>query len=372
MNAKIAMATPRFLPFTGGVENHVLQVGSRLARRGLQVSVLTTDPYGQWPPEEEIEGIHVRRVRAWPRRLDLYIAPEIGRLIREGGYDLVHVQSYHTGVPFFAMRAARRCGIPYVLTFHGGGHSSPLRHALRPVQRLLLRPLLADAERLVALAAFEVRQYGRELGFPPEKFITIPNGADLPPVPPVESVEREGTLILSIGRLERYKGHQRAIRALPHLLREQPDARLRIVGSGPYEKELRDLAAQLGVAERVEIGAIPPDRRTDMARLLQQAALVVLLSDFETHPLAALEAIHARRPVLVADNSGMSELIQRRWATGIPANLPPEFVAAAMLKQIRTPRMPPANLRLPTWDDCADRLYDLYQTVLSGRQRSGA
>lgn len=372
MNAKIAMATPRFLPFTGGVENHVLQVGSRLARRGLQVSVLTTDPYGEWPPEEEIEGIHVRRVRAWPRRLDLYIAPEIGRLIREGGYDLVHVQSYHTGVPFFAMRAARRCGIPYVLTFHGGGHSSPLRHALRPVQRLLLRPLLAGAERLVALAAFEVRQYGRELGFPPDKFITIPNGADLPPVPPVEPVERQGTLILSIGRLERYKGHQRAIRALPHLLREQPDARLRIVGSGPYEKELRALAAQLGVAERVEIGAIPPDRRTDMARLLQQAALVVLLSDFETHPLAALEAIHARRPVLVADNSGMSELIQRRWATGIPANLPPEFVAAAMLKQIRTPRLPPHNLRLPTWDDCADRLYDLYQTVLSGRQRSGA
>jgi len=356
------MATPRFFPFTGGVENHVLQVGSRLARQGVDVTVLTTDPSGTWPAEEEIEGIRVRRVRAWPRRLDLYLAPGIAQLVREGDFDLVHVQSYHTSVPFYAMRAARQAGIPYVLTFHGGGHSSPLRHAIRPLQRALLRPLLADAARLVALAEFEVREYGRQMGFPPEKFVMIPNGADLPRVPAAPPAAQDGTLILAVGRLERYKGHQRAVAALPHLLKLQPDARLRIVGGGPYEGDLRALAARLGVAERVEIGAIPPDRRGEMAALMQSAALMVLLSDFETHPLAALEALSLGRPVLVADNSGMSELAARGWVTAVPTHASPQEIAAAMFAQLQSPLVPP-SIDLPTWDDCAAQLLGLYREL---------
>jgi len=44
-------------------------------------------------------------------------------------------------------------------------------------------------------------------------------------------------LIVSGGRLERYKGHHRAIAALPELIRRVPDARLYVVGTGPYEGE---------------------------------------------------------------------------------------------------------------------------------------
>ena len=69
--------------------------------------------------------------------------------------DLVHIQSYHTLVAPLAMLAARRAKLPYLLTFHGGGHSSQLRNATRGSQLALLRPLLAHAERLVTLAHFE-------------------------------------------------------------------------------------------------------------------------------------------------------------------------------------------------------------------------
>ena len=111
------------------------------------------------------------------------VAPGLPAAMREGEWDVVHVQSYHTAVAPLAMRTARRDGVPYVVTFHGGGHSQALRHSSRPLQRRVLAPLLRGADRLVAVAQFEIEQYGAELGVPPARFALIPNGVDLPELP---------------------------------------------------------------------------------------------------------------------------------------------------------------------------------------------
>lgn len=363
---RVLMVTPRYAPFIGGVENHVQQVSSRMVRQGAEVTVLTTDPTGKLPRSERLDGVEVLRVRAWPSKSDLYFAPGIYGVIRRGRWDIIHVQSYHTFVPPLAMLAARRAKIPYVLTFHGGGHTSRLRNSIRSLQRAMLRPLLRHARRLVAVAGFEIREYGRELRLPRERFALIPNGADFPELArsPATS-SRNGTLVVSVGRLEQYKGHQRVIAALPHLLAARPDARLRIAGSGPYEAKLRRQAEELGVAERVEIGPIPPGERSRMAELLSNASVTALLSDFETHPISVLEALACGSPVLVADNSGMRELAERGWARAIPADSPPEETARAMLQQIEAPLLP-QEMDLPSWDDCAEALLNLYGEVLTG------
>ena len=84
--------------------------------------------------------------------------------MRAEGWDLVHVQCFHTFVAPLAMaRSAAARGVPYVLTFHAGGHSSRLRNALRRPQLEALRPLLARAAALVAIADFEIERYSRML-----------------------------------------------------------------------------------------------------------------------------------------------------------------------------------------------------------------
>ena len=89
----------------------------------------------------------------------------------------------------------------------------------------------------------------------------------------------------------------------------------------------------------------------------------MLLSEFETHPIAALEAIALGRRVLVADTSGLSELAEQGTARGIPLDAAPDVVSAAMLEEMaRGPvASPPA---IPTWDDCARQLADVYRDVL--------
>ena len=217
---------------------------------------------------------------------------------------------------------------------------------------------------MIAVAAFEIELWGKRFGVPADRFVVIPNGADLPPL---ARSGREVTigrpLIASIGRLERYKGHQRIIAAMPYILAQCPDVQLWIAGVGPYESTLSDLAKELNVSDHVEIRAVPVSERVQFAEEVSQAALVVLLSEYETHPIAVLEAIALGRPALVAATSGLNEIADRGLAQAIPLDSTPRQVAEAVFDQLLHPHVPPP-FRLPTWDDCATDLFTLYQQVV--------
>ncbi len=358
------MVAARCYPFLGGIETHIQEVGPRLVARGHHVDVLTTDPGGELPAEEDVRGMCVRRVPAWPRRLDLYWAPRVYGEIRRGAWDVVHFQGYNTFVAPTGLLAAVRARLPFVLTFHSGGHSSPLRNAIRGTQQALLRPLVRRADRLIGVSEFEADFFAGRMGVPRERFAVVPNGAAMPVASP--GVEVDPYLIVSSGRLERYKGHHRVIAAMPDLIRRVPAARLHVVGKGPYESELRALVAELGLQSRVTIGSIPGTDRQAMADLLARAGLFVLFSDYEAHPVAVMEALSLRRPVLVSDTSGLGEIARKGLGRALPLNAGPKDLAAAMAEELRAGRVAP-DIELPDWDACAMALSEVYRDVLGRR-----
>ncbi|TAK33777.1 MAG: glycosyltransferase family 1 protein [Chloroflexota bacterium] len=363
---RVLMVTPRYLPFIGGVELHVREVSKRLARAGISITVLTTDCDGQLPSAEEIDGIHIRRVHAWPAHRDYYLAPGVYREVHRETWDILHCQSYHTLMAPIAMVAALRARIPYMVTFQSGGHSSRLRNAIRGMQHELLRPLLNRADRLIALSEFEAGFFSEKLRLPRERIVVIANGSNLPDPECQPEADPDHPLIVSVGRLERYKGHQRILTALPLIIEKFPGARLRIAGSGPYERKLHQIAKRLSIVERVEIGPVPLAERHTMADLLARASLVVFLSDYESYCIAAMEAAALRRPLLVADTSVLSEIAARGLARAIPLDSNPTQVATAVDEMLRNPPSPPA-LDLTTWDDCAAQLRALYEEIAQGR-----
>jgi glycosyltransferase involved in cell wall biosynthesis len=363
---RILMVAARCHPFMGGIETHIQEVGPRLAARGYTVDVLTTDPSGEWPAEEDIRGMHVRRVSAWPKKLDLYVAPGIFNAIRRGSWDLIHFQGYSTFVVPIGLLAliTLRRDLPFVLTFHSGGHSSRLRNAVRGTQQALLRPLISRAERLIGVSRFEADFFSTKMGVPRENFAVIPNGAAMPA--PSSDVAVDPELIVSSGRLERYKGHHRVIAAMPHLIRHMPNARLHIAGAGPYEGELRKLVASLGLEKRITIAAIPGSERQQLADLLASAGLFVLLSDYEAHPVAVMEALSLRRPILVSNTSGLAELAAAGLCRAIPLDASSQDIAAAMADELKVRRLIP-DMALPDWDDCAQALSEVYDDVFNDR-----
>jgi glycosyltransferase involved in cell wall biosynthesis/GT2 family glycosyltransferase len=364
---RVLMVTPRSPLEQGGVERHVIEVSRRMAAAGVRVEVLCTDPEATEARSETRDGVRIRTVRAWPRGRDWYLAPGIWREMGREKWDLVHLQSYHTLVAPLAMLRALTLRVPFVVTFHGGGHSSQLRNRSRGLQMRLLRPLLRRAARLVAIARFEIEDYGAELGVPAERWAFIPNGTDLSfSDAELAGADPDTPTLASIGRLERYKGHHRVLNSFPLVLERVPEARLLIVGKGPYEDDLRRQAEELGVAERVEITSVPSGDPQGMATLLAGVSLVVLMSEFESHPLVALEAAAARRRLLVAEAGGLREIAEDGFGRGIPLDSTPEQVAAAAIEELAKP-LPQRSPQLASWDECAAALLDLYGSVLKTR-----
>lgn len=357
----VAMVTPRFLPLTGGVEVHVREVARRLLARGVRVSVITTDPSGQLPEREKVDGIDVRRLPAWPPRTDLHYPPGLARAIEAAAPDVVHIQGINTLTAPLAMLAARRAGIPYAVTFHTGGHPSRLRRSIRPLQWRLLAPLLRRASALIAVSRFEASLFRTAIGDGTQQILVIRNGG----VSETDRGQRapvvDPTLVVSIGRLERYKGHHRAIEALSALRERIPGAWLLILGSGPYESELRRLAAGLGVAEAVRIRYIPPSSRDELVDAIAGAGVVVLLSEYESHPVAVMEALSLGRPVVVAATTGLIELAEAGLVRQVPITARAGDVAEVLAEELRGATL--ATRPLPTWDECVDQLLNVYQRV---------
>lgn len=358
------MVSARYFPFMGGIETHIHEVGTRLAAREHAVTVLTTDPTGRYPAEEDVGGMHVSRVRAWPARRDWYFAPTIYRRMMQGGWDLVHIQGYHTLVTPLALVAAIRKRVPFVVTFHSGGHSSRLRQAMRGFQRALLRPLISRARQLIAVSQFEADFFSSRMRLPRRRFAVVPNGARAV-LSGRRRLREKSRLVISVGRLERYKGHHRAIAAFPDLLRLLPDARLLILGEGPYEPQLRALVRKLELDDRTIIASIPPQERERMADCLATAGLVVLLSEYEAHPVAVMEALSLGRRVLVSDTSGLRELAEKGLCRAVPLNASRTELARAMAHELLNEREVPEIL-LPDWDRCADALVRVYEDVVNG------
>jgi glycosyltransferase involved in cell wall biosynthesis len=364
---RVAMVTPRYHPLTGGVETHVYEVAKRLALEGLDVTVITTDSTGMLPEREAREGFAVRRYRTWAAFGDLRVAPGLCQGLADGAWDLVHVQGIHTMVAPLAMRTALRLELPYVVTFHTGGHNSRLRNAVRPLQWRMLRTPLRRSAGMVAVSEFEADLFAHILRVPKKDIAVIRNGFEVSgesdDVPPEFGV---APVILSAGRLERFKGHHRAMGAMAEVWKRYPDAQLFIAGQGSDEARLRRLAHSTERRNQVHLVSYGPEQRSDFRRLLSRAQLVVLLSNYEAHPVSVMEALGLGKRVLVADTTGLRELGALGWVGVVSLRSSDGRIGAAMVDMLGGPA-PRKPAGLQTWDGCAEQLINLYGEVSSQR-----
>jgi glycosyltransferase involved in cell wall biosynthesis len=358
------MVAARYLPLMGGIETHVHEVARRLAPH-VDLTVLTTDTTGELPPHESCDGFEVRRFAAHPRSRDWYFSPGLLRAVRRTEADLVHVQGVHTLTAPGALLAARRARVPSVITFHTGGSSSGLRRLARGAQWRALGPLLRRADARVAVCEYEISSFSDALALAPDAFRLVRNGSEpLPVGDPPDDLPEGKPLVLSLGRLEHYKGHHRVVAAMPSLLADAPDAHLAIVGAGPYEAELRALVDRLGVRDAVSFRSFAPAERAALGALVSRADVVALLSDYEAHPVAVMEALGLGRPVVLADTSGLTELGRQGLATLVAPDASGDDVASALLGAATSRRWADGPPALASWDDCAAALLDLYREIV--------
>jgi glycosyltransferase involved in cell wall biosynthesis len=164
-----------------------------------------------------------------------------------------------------------------------------------------------------------VVRYGLKL----EPFLEAP---DLPRTLRSElGVPEDSRLVGVVGRLIKIKGQEVFIRAAAELARRFPDVFSVLVGGGDSQAEYEALTERLGLKGRV----LFTGWRRDIARVLPNLDVVVLptTNDFEGTPLAVIEALAARRPVVATDVGGVAEVVHE-GETGLL--VPPHDVEAVV------------------------------------------
>jgi glycosyltransferase involved in cell wall biosynthesis len=246
----------------------------------------------------------------------------VRRLVRGGGFDLVHSFLYrsHTACRLARLSAGR--AVPLVSSERCLGDNRGR------VARLVNRLLARASDRVLAVSRAVGERASRRDGVPPGRVVVVPNGIEAPsPDPRARARLRRAlglgpgdTLLLALGRLHREKGPDVLVQALMRLhQRGAAGWRCVFVGDGPEREALRAAGAPLG--DRVLFAG----SRGRVAPWLEACDLLVLPSREEGMPVAAIEAMMHGRPVIATRVGGTPEVV-RHDETGIL--LPPEDPAA--------------------------------------------
>lgn len=356
---KIALVVGSYYPFIGGVETHVQEIANRLVKKAssLQVEVLTTDPSRRLPKNESVNGIEVRRFDSFAPHGSYYFSRSIRRYLLEhsNDFDVVHAHGYHGFPPLYAAQAKGRNKLVFTPHYHGTGHTF-FRALLHQPYKFFGKRIFEKADKVICVSLYERGLVLKNFGIEDDKVEVIPNGVDLEGFKNIAKRKGNYPTVLSVGRLEKYKGIQYLISVLPKL---DVHVKLEIVGKGPYKKDLMKLSRKLNVAYRVNFYQDLP--RNELLQKYADADVFCLLSEREAYGICVAEALCAKTPCIVANTSALTEWIDSKNCFGIDLPIHLDELASVVNNVVGKNI---EELRIPDWNEVTDRLAALYEDIV--------
>jgi len=303
---RIALVVERFEDCAGGGEQIVWNVARELGRAGEEVHVIARR--GEGAP-----GVAFHRVPVpsfWqPLRVSSF-SLRAGQEVRDAGFDVVH--SYSRTLHQNLFHAGGGSHADYMLQTYGEAGARARR--LSPRHALLLaleRRIFADPGQTIECVSHMVRrQIAERFAVPDERLTLLHYGVEVERFEPERNAaarrplreELGATVWLFAGSGWRRKGLDTALAALAGA--ECRDTHLWIAG-GDAVKPWQELAAQLGLAERVRFLGT----RGDMEGLYAGADGLLLPTRYDAFGLVCLEAAASGIPVITCESAGASDLM---------------------------------------------------------------
>jgi phosphatidylinositol alpha-1,6-mannosyltransferase len=313
-----------FLPACGGTITWLLQTYSRYSSEEV---VVVAGEHGDTRLVDQTMPFKVKRIRMsmndWdptrPASLSRYFQMflRVRKILRDHQLSQIHcIKVLPEGVVAWCMR--RFLGVPYLLYAHG--EEIQMRLTSR-ILGWLIPPLYQGAGAIIANSRY-TKELLVEIGVRPELIHVIHPGVNAIEFRASEEAKRavrqrhnlgEAFTLLTVGRLQRRKGHDMVIRSLPLIRKSFPDTKYLVAGGGEEYESLQQLSKDQGVQDNVVfVGSIPDDER---AAYYAACDIFVMPNrqigaDIEGFGMVFLEAGAAGKPVVGGKSGGTGDAIQ--------------------------------------------------------------
>jgi glycosyltransferase involved in cell wall biosynthesis len=323
---KIAIITPVFPPYTGGIGNVAYHNAVQLKRLGHQITVFTPD-YGQKNFETDFK---IEKV--WPllRQGNAAFLPTLPAKL--SNFDIVHLHYPFFGSAELIYWAKKKAFWKLVLHYHMDVVGIGLLGKFFKTYTKIFLPKIVKISDKIIVTSFDYAKnskLAKYLKNQPQKFIEIPNGVDIQKFRPagkdwqLEAIYKVAghKVILFVGGLDKahyFKGVSYLLKAF----KEIPNsAKLVIVGSGNLLDYYKRLAKKLGVEKDIrfagKVGA------SDLPRYFNTADVVVLpsIDKSEAFGLVLVEAMACGKPVVASNLPGVRSVVGKSGLLAEPKNI---------------------------------------------------
>jgi glycosyltransferase involved in cell wall biosynthesis len=227
-------------------------------------------------------------------------------IARKNHFDIIHA---HDWLAYPAGIAAKKVsGKPLVIHVHAtdfdrsGGNVNPTVYALE-------RQGMEVADKIIAVSNFTRQTVIEKYGISPGKIITVYNAVDHNTDGKISNIKKgiNENLVTFLGRITMQKGPEYFIEAAFLVLKKMSNVRFVMAGSGDKMNEMVTRVAQLGIADKFHFtGFLKGD---DVNKMFQLTDVFVMPSVSEPFGIVPLEAMQAGIPVIISNQSGVSEIL---------------------------------------------------------------
>jgi glycosyltransferase involved in cell wall biosynthesis len=381
---QVVQVSGYYPPHVGGIEYCALNISRELSRRGVQVSVLTSDLGATDAGPEPADAPPVRRLRSIEVAHTPIMPGLPWALWRESRRAVIHLHVSHIWSDVVTTLVALLGRRPLVSHFHmDTPPSGRWGFVFVLYKRLLLGWLLRRARTVIALSDEQAELLSRRYRVDAERMRIIPNGVaaeffadvaeqmlDGGEKPEAETEPGKPLRLLFVGRLAAQKD-------LPLLLAAAellgPQVTVDIAGDGELRAQITELAAALPTGRARLWGTLSG---AELLTRYREADAFVMTSEREGMPLALLEAMAAGLPVVACDVQGLREfvdgvglLVSERSAAGFAAQIrrlieDPDLRAKLSMASV-------AAVQSRRWDALAGEVLDAYALASGGPIMAG-
>lgn len=382
MDVRIGFFTDTYFPQVSGVATSIRTLKNELEKQGHEVYIFTTtDPDADEFEKDIVRMPSVPFISFTDRRIvvrGLWFAYQIAKELE---LEIIHTHT-EFGTGFLGKMVANRLRIPVIHTYHtmyedylhyiANGKVVRPSHVKHFIKMFVNHStgVVCPSKRVVdTLKRYEVDVPMR----------IIPTGIDVsrfsrPDITKKDTnqlrdklgLHTDDLMILSLSRISYEKNIHVIVQQFPEVLMSYPNARLVIVGKGPYREDLEELSRQLGVEDYIQFtGEVPHE---DVAYYYHAADYFVSASTSETQGLTYAEAIASGTQCIVEGNDYLNQLLNDE-SLGITfeqdADFSESFVSYVQQQIAIDPRVQQKKLMEISAERFGDEMIKFYQEMIA-------